>query len=464
MKLFGTAGIRLRYPEELDPVLAYKIGLAAAALGVSRLAYVVHDSRTTSPLLSLSVAAGLMAGGVDVGLVGLAPTPVAGFAAREGRALGISVTASHNPPEYNGIKLYDPGGYEFTRDLERKVEEGVESARPLGWSSAGTYFTEPRLVDEYVERLYALAQPRKREWSPLVVVDAGNGAGGGVTPRLLRMVGCRPVTVNANPDGFFPFRAPEPRKDVLEAALPLYSALSPAAIFAHDGDADRLAVLDPASGFIKQDRVIAFLMSELLEGETGVVVVSVDTGRVVDDVAERLGLRVERYMLGKTHERVKELGGAALLAAEPWKLIYPKWGPWVDGVLQAAVLAKAIVESGKPLAKLMEERGIREYPWDRRSFRVEPRGAIGAALGAALEEFGSAAGEPVKVVEIDGKRFEYEDGSWILFRASGTEPKLRIYAEAPRRERLKLLVEAAERAVKRGVERAGGRIVEVTVG
>ncbi|MCC6043636.1 MAG: phosphoglucomutase, partial [Desulfurococcaceae archaeon] len=106
MKLFGTAGIRLKYPEELTPELVFKIGNALGRLGLSSRAYIVHDTRTTSPLVSFLLAAGLMSTGVDVVYGGLEPTPVAAFKAMKEKALGVSVTASHNPPEYNGLKFY----------------------------------------------------------------------------------------------------------------------------------------------------------------------------------------------------------------------------------------------------------------------------------------------------------------------------------------------------------------------
>ncbi|WP_434731113.1 phosphoglucomutase [Thermogladius sp. KZ2Tp1] len=465
MRLFGTAGIRLRYPGEIDPVLCYRIGLAVSRLGLSREAFIVHDSRTTSHVLTLATAAGLMAGGVDVYLVGLAPTPVAAYAAKGGRGVGVSVTASHNPPEYNGLKFYDPEGFEFVRGLEKEVEEAVfnKAVTPLGWSEAGRFYTEPGLVDDYVEDLYELARPRRVAWRPVLVVDLANGAAGHVTPTLLRMMGATPLTVNANPDGFFPVRTPEPRKDVLESYIGLYSSVKPAAVLAHDGDADRLAVLDPVEGFIKQDRVIAFFIDELGGGSKGRVVVSVDTGRVVDEVAERHGLGVERYLLGKTHERVKEDPGV-VIAAEPWKLIYPRWGPWVDGVLQAALISRVVVEEGKRFAEVLKDRGIKEYPWDRRSYKLKPEEKLDAVYRRLAENLRNKFGEPLRETLIDGYRYDYDDGSWFLVRRSGTEPKIRFYIEAPSRDKLRTMVETVESEVGRTVKEYSAVVEEVTVG
>ncbi|MEZ0393872.1 MAG: phosphoglucomutase [Desulfurococcaceae archaeon] len=465
VKLFGTAGIRMKYPSELGPLLAYRIGLAVASLELSGRAVLVKDSRLSSDVLSLALAAGMAAGGCDVLMAGLAPTPVAGYAAEKLRAIGVSVTASHNPPEYNGFKFYDPEGFEFVRDLEERVEALVEGQlRERQWNEAGRLGMVD-VLEDYIDDLVEFVGSPRQKHSPTIVVDLANGSGAVATPAVLARLGARPVTVNGNVDGTFPGRPPEPRKDVLEGLMDVYSSLAPLAIFSHDGDADRLAVLDPVDGFVRQDRLIALLADAVLARRRGEVVVSIDTGKVVDLVAERHGARVTRYKLGKTHELVKSLGrGAVAMAAEPWKFIDTAWGPWVDGVLQAAVVAKILVEEGRRLSKILEERGIPDYPWDRRSYSFDPPDVRGAVYEALIEELKGALGEPAEVTEIDGTRYDYDDGSWILVRLSGTEPKLRIYAEAMDRERLSSIVSIVENIVRAAANRAGGRIAEVTVG
>ncbi len=465
-KLFGTAGIRKKYPDGVDPILAYRLGLAVSEIiGHTGTAYIVHDPRITSPTLTLSIMSGLMAGGLDAGYIGLAPTPVAAYASLWHGVVGISVTASHNPPEYNGFKFYDQDGYEFTRPLEKRIEELVEKVRPGSWEIAGDFFTAKEIIDEYIEDLVQRLAPEKRAWQPSVVVDLANGASYYVTPTVLRKLGARVYTVNSNPDGYFPARPPEPRKDVLEKFLPVYRGFNPHVILAHDGDADRLAALSPSKGFIRQDRVIAFYAAKLLMERKGLVIVSVDTGRVVDEVVERMGGKIERYVLGKTHERVKELGGSNIvLAAEPWKLIDPSWGPWVDGIWQAALIVKTVIEEGKPFDKILDDMGIPDYPWDRRSYLLEPIDKRDQVYSELVEEIHDLLGEPVNILTIDGYRFEYKDGSWILLRKSGTEPKIRLYAEAPIRERLLDIVGKVEDKLLHLVKKHGAKIIEKTIG
>ncbi len=466
VRLFGTAGVRMRYPDELDAVAAYRLGLAMGVLGLSSCSYIVYDTRVTSHVLTYAFAAGVAASGMDASIVGLAPTPVAGYAGLRRGGVGVSVTASHNPPEYNGFKFYDVEGFEFTRSLEERVEELVSgSLKAAEWSRAGRILHDSTLLDDYVEDLLEASQPSRRAWSPRVVVDCANGASYHVTPVVVRSLGGIPVTVNCSPDGYFPGRPPEPRRDVLEKLLPVYRGVEPAMVLAHDGDADRLAALDPFQGFIRQDRLLALFAKILLEERKGVVVVSVDTGRVVDEVVEASGGRLERYILGKTHERVKELGvGSVVMAGEPWKLIDTSWGPWVDGVRQAALLVKLVVERGKPLARILEEEGVPDYPWDRRSYVIDPPGARMDVYKGLVEELKSRLGEPVAVIDIDGYRFEYSDDSWILVRVSGTEPKIRVYAEARSSERLKEMVDTVGAIVKEMASRRDARIASVTIG
>lgn len=466
LKLFGTAGIRLKYPDEINPSLAYKIGLAIGSLKLSNKSIIVRDSRNTGQILSLSIALGLIAMGIDVYDIGLAPTPVAAYHARKKGGIGISVTASHNPPEYNGFKFYDIEGFEFTRNLERIIEERVDSDIKLNdWRNIGRFREEQGLLEEYIENLLINIGEVRRNWEPYIIIDIGNGSAGHVTPRVLKAIGCKPIVLNANPDGFFPTRPPEPRKDVLETYVNLRIHRDTAAVLAHDGDADRLAAIDYKYGFIKQDRLIALFATEILERRRGVIIVSVDTGRVVDEIAERYGVKIERYALGKTHERVKELGlNNVALAAEPWKLIDPAWGPWVDGVWEAALLTKIIVESGKTLSEVLDERRIREYPWFRVSYLIDPYEKRNVIYENIVEELKVMLGEPDRIIDIDGYRFEYPDESWILVRMSGTEPKIRIYGEALSIDRLREISSTVDKLFLDIVKKNNARIVEKTIG
>ncbi|MEB3851283.1 MAG: phosphopentomutase/phosphoglucosamine mutase [Desulfurococcales archaeon] len=456
-RLFGTAGIRGGYLEKVTPELAYRVGLAVAFyVGQWGSATVGHDVRTTSPLLAQLVAAGLMAGGLDAIYLGLVPTPVLAYSVPHTRSrAGIVVTASHNPPPDNGMKVFDQDGMEYTRNMEDELERlilGDDQARlHASWDRVGRLVQGSEVAEEYVRDLVEDMTVPVPRYRPVVAVDCANGAASNVTPRVLRELGARVVSLNCHPDGFFPGRMPEPRPDVLRSYTEALPSLSVEALLAHDGDADRLAMVLPARGFVKQDLLIALFAREKLKERRGTVIVSVDVGLEVEDVVESMGGRIVRAKLGKTHEKLRESPGA-VMAAEPWKLIDPEWGPWVDGVYQAAFLVRISMDEGVPLDRLIEQ--IPFYPSIRMAVRLAGDSDKEMLYRIISEKLMSGIdGEPVRVMDIDGVRVEFKDRSWVLVRPSGTERKLRVYAQATDRRRLLDIVERIRRIMSEAAEK-----------
>ncbi len=457
-RLFGTAGIRGPYLDRVSPLLAYRVGLAVARyVGGGGTVTTGHDIRLTSPLLARMVAAGLMAGGVDTLHLGMVPTPVLAYSVpHTSSRAGVIVTASHNPPPDNGLKVFQPTGMEYTERMEEELEElilGDWESLHVDWNSVGRTVEAPHLGEEYLEDLYSrfASEPRR---IPRVAVDCANGAASGYTPRLARMLGARVVSISCHEDGYFPGRTPEPRPDVLEPFLRPVGMLGAEILLAHDGDADRLAVAVPGTGFVKQDRLIALYAKLKLADRGGKIIVSIDVGRAVEDVAERYGGRVVRAKLGKTHEKLLEHPDA-LLAAEPWKLIDPSWGPWVDGIYQAALIVSQLAGAGATLEELFSD--IPDYPSVRRSYRVKEE-AKTVAVERVFEELRSRLGDKAEENTMDGLRLDFEDGSWILVRASGTEPKIRLYAEAMDRRRLEELVGEVDAIIRGSISWAESRV------
>ena len=461
-RLFGTAGIRGPYLEKVTPELAYRVGLAVAAyVGQWGSTTVGHDVRTTSPLLAQLAAAGLMAGGLDAIYLGIVPTPVLAYSVPHTRSrAGIVVTASHNPPTDNGMKVFDQGGMEYTRSMEEELEELIlgedQASLHAPWDRVGRLVQGSEVVEEYIRDLVDRASVPLPRYKPTVAIDCANGAASHVTPRVLREIGARVVSINCHADGFFPGRMPEPRPDVLRRYTESLPSLAVEALLAHDGDADRLALVLPARGFVKQDLLIALFAMEKLRERRGTIIVSVDVGLEVEEVAEKYGGRIVRAKLGKTHEKLRESPGA-LMAAEPWKLIDPSWGPWVDGVYQAALLVRISMTEGMPLDRLIEQLPF--YPSIRMSVRLASDSDKETLYGILKERIASGLdGEPVRVLEIDGVRAEFKDRSWILVRPSGTETKLRIYAQATDRRRLLDMIEKIRRLMSEAAEESNVRI------
>lgn len=441
-KFFGTAGIRGKYLELITPQLAFNIGLSYGTyLGNSGKVVVGGDVRLTTPLLKSLISSGLMVAGVDVFDLGIVPISLIGYVITKLKLKGgIYVTASHNPPEDNGFKIFNFRGSELTSSEEEEVEDILLNKKYeyVTWNKVGSYSYINYIVKDYIKDIIHKMRPDRTKLVPKIVVDTANGAASAYTPVILRELGAKVLAINSHHDGTFPSRLPEPRPDVMEPLLNVIKSTNFQFLYAHDGDGDRLAVLTARKGFIKQDRIIALFAYHKLLDKKGHIVVSIDCGNAVKDVVEKMGGKLIVYRLGKTYEKVIELGrNNVLLAAEPWKFIEPTWGLWADGVLQATYLTKIMIEEGKPLDDLLNN--IPDYPQARISIFLDNKVKHNVAK-KAMEYLESKAPPSAKIIKIDGLRVNYEDKSWILIRPSGTEPKIRVYGEALKYHQLKSMV------------------------
>jgi phosphomannomutase len=439
VRLFGTSGIRGIYPKEVTPELMLKLGLTLASYLGGRGNFLVGgDCRLTTQVLKMTLTSGLIAGGVNVFDAGLIPLPVLTYGiVKHSLSGGAYVTASHNPPEHNGVKIFDCRGLELSSEDEEVIEGLITEGKfkYVDWSSVGRYSELPGLIDEYLEDLSSRLTPKESRKKVKVVVDTANCATSLVTPKLLTNLGCEVITLNSSIDGRFPGREPEPRPDVLQPYLRFVKELNVDLFLAHDGDGDRLAVIEPTEGFIKQDRLIALMFKYKLMERSGKVVASIDCGNAVKEVVKRFNGELIISKLGKIHETLVKSN--ALIAAEPWKLIDPSWGYWIDSIYQAGLIVKIMVEEGRTLRELLSD--IPNYPQARYSIRVPQEVKLG--LYQYLRDYlMSNLPSNAEVLSIDGLRVDYEDSSWVLVRPSGTEAKVRIYAEARDLSRLKELV------------------------
>ncbi len=431
MELFGTAGIRGDVGTDVTPELALAVGRAAARDADGDPFAVGRDSRTTGSGLADAVAAGLASGGARVGRVGPVPTPALAFASRGRR--GVMVTASHNPPGDNGLKLF-ADGREYDREAERRIEDLVDAGEPPADWAAWADAEQTDVLADYRDAVVRYAGDHGADLDGLTVaVDAGNGVAALATPAVLRAAGARVVALNANVDGHFPGRASKPTAASL-GDLRRFVADGGADLgVAHDGDGDRVVFLAGDGEVIHEDTVVAALAEHFVAtagAADPVVVTTPNASARIDDRVTAAGGRVERVRLGALHEGV----AAALasgdgetdvaFAAEPWKHVHPDLGPWIDGVASAAVFARLVAGTG--LDDLLEPVAERPY----RKVGVECREAAKDAAMALVRERLPDAFPDAEVSTDHGVRLTLPDGSWILVRASGTEPYLRVYVES----------------------------------
>ncbi|WP_258083333.1 phosphoglucosamine mutase [Thermococcus thermotolerans] len=450
MKLFGTAGIRGVLWEKVTPELAMDIGRAMGTYIDGETVAVARDGRTSSVMLQSALISGLLSTGKEVLDFGLIPTPALAWGTREYGDGGVMITASHNPPTDNGIKVFNGDGTEFYVEQERELEGLVFSGsfRKAEWDEIKT--VKPTdIIDGYIGAVLDFVN---HETNLKVLYDGANGAGSVVAPYLLREMGAKVISVNAHVDGHFPGRKPEPRYENIAYLGELARELGVDLVIAQDGDADRIAVFDEKGNYINEDTVIALFAKLYVEEHSGgTVVVSIDTGSRIDHVVENAGGRVVRIPLGQPHDGIKRYG--AIFAAEPWKLVHPKFGPWIDSFVTMGLLIKLIDERGKPLSEIIREE-IPTYYLTKKNVKC-PDEFKGIALEGAYNALKEKLGDDVKeLLTISGYRFQLKDGSWVLVRPSGTEPKIRVVVEAPSERRRDELFELAYGTVRKAVEEA----------
>ncbi|WP_297498300.1 phosphoglucosamine mutase [Thermococcus sp.] len=447
-KYFGTSGIREVVNEKLTSELALRVGKALGTYLDGGMVVVGKDTRTSGEMLKSALISGLLSTGVEVIDIGLSPTPLTGFAIRlYGADAGVTITASHNPPEYNGIKVWQPNGMAYTPEMEGELEAIIDSGdfKRAPWNEIGTVRrADPR--GKYIKRALKMVE---LESSYTVVLDAGNGAGSILSPYLQRGLGNKVISINSHPSGFF-VRDLEPNAKSLSALAKTVKAMGAEVGIAHDGDADRIGVVDDEGNFVEYEVMLSLIAGYLLRKfGKGKVVTTVDAGFALDDYVKSLGGEVVRTRVGDVAVAEELAKNGGIFGGEPsgtW--IIPQWNLTPDGIFAGALVLEMIDKLG-PISELAKEvpryvtlRAKVPCPNERKTKAME------IIAREVLKTF-----EYKRLIDIDGVRIE-NDEWWILFRPSGTEPIMRITLEARTEEKAKELMEKAERLVREAIRRA----------
>ncbi|MEN6573137.1 phosphoglucosamine mutase, partial [Methanobacterium aggregans] len=300
-RLFGTFGVRRIANHELTPEFASKLAAAYGTLVKGKVA-VGGDTRTSTGMIKHAVISGLLSSGCQVFDLGILPTPAVQFAVRNYCDGGVMITASHNPPKYNGIKFVDEDGIGIAEDMEEKIEDMFFDENPdrVVWNEIGEVLENHGIVDEYIENVIERVDADAiRSANLKVIVDCGNGAACFTTPYLLRKLGCDVTTMNCQPDGFFPGRNPEPTEDNLKELIEVVKATGADLGIAHDGDADRTICIDEKGNFVFGDKTFALVEKQMLrEAGGGIIVTTVATSAAIYDIAEEYGGEVIATRVG----------------------------------------------------------------------------------------------------------------------------------------------------------------------
>jgi len=425
-RLFGTSGIRGVANIEISPRLAHEVGLSLAEkLEYGRI-LIGYDTRTSSQMLSSAIASGICGGGLNATLLGMIPTPTLAYLSKALHArAGAMITASHNPPDYNGIKLFTGEGIAYSRRLQQQIENAMRSgkSRIVNWSKIGKI----EFSDESERYLKMITDSvvLEKHWN--VVVDPGCGAASLIAPEVLRLLGCKVMSINSQADGTFPGRKPEPSPENLTELSKIVKALKADIGIAYDGDADRVVFIDERGEFIQQDRALGAFASYALKERKGTIVVPVDTSLAVEEAVLRNGGSLIRTKVGDVYVAyaVKKYG--AVFGGEPcgaW--ITPRFHLCPDGILHSVLFLKALEESGEKPSKFALR--VREYPLLRRKIACQERFKK-KAMAEIEKRLSKCLSKSAKLVRVDGLGFQIK-GGWLLIRPSGTEPILRVTVEA----------------------------------
>ncbi|UCF44936.1 MAG: phosphoglucosamine mutase [Candidatus Bathyarchaeota archaeon] len=437
-KLFGTNGIRGVANKELTPEMAVKVGSAIGTFFKKKNLLLGHDARTSGPMFARAVISGLTATGCNVFFAGMAPTPALQYAVKnhcmDG---GVIVTASHNPPHYNGIKVIWNDGIEISHEQEIEIEKiYFENKQVLAeWNELGAKHELSEVNDEYIEAIKKhidIAKIAKKHYH--VVVDAANSVGALTAPRLLRELGCKVTSINANIDGTFPGRTPEPRPENLKEIAVTVKAVGADLGVAFDGDADRSIFIDENGEVYWGDKTFALIAKYFWrKNPHAKIVTPVSSSTLIKDIAaankgEIVWTKVGSVTVSQTMKKIKaKLGGE-----ENGGVFYGPHQSVRDGAMTTALILNIMAETGERLSTLISEqpqyfieKGKVECPEDKKEKVLEK--LLEQVKGSNINTF-------------DGVKIWFEDKSAILVRPSGTEPIYRLYAEAKNQEKaLKLI-------------------------
>ena len=432
-RLFGTFGVRRTANDVLTPEFASRLAACYGTLVKGTVA-VGGDTRTSTLMLKQAVTAGLLSSGCDVVDLGILPTPGVQYAVRKYYDGGVMITASHNPPQYNGLKFLDEDGIGIPDEMDLEIERLYFDAEPdrVEFHEIGELYQNDKIIEEYVDEAVSKVDVEAiREANLKVVVDCGSGAGCFTAPYLIRKLGCDVTTLNSQPDGFFPGRNPEPIEENLQELIQVVKELNADIGLAHDGDADRTICIDEKGNFVLGDKTFTLVEKNMLkENNGGIIVTTVATSQAIYDVAEEYNGEVIATAVGDllVARKLKDEDGL-FGGEENGGLIFPDFVYGRDAVMTVAKILEIVAKEKKPLSELVAELPVYyasktkvACPDDEKEF----------VMSSIAEEIQTTTDFELDLT--DGVKILKEDG-WVIIRPSGTEPIFRCFAESDSQEK-----------------------------
>jgi len=432
-RLFGTNGIRGIYGTDLNMELIIDIAHSLATYFEKGPILLGHDGRETNEIISSVVNATLNSVGLDVISAGMVPTPCLQYCTKKMLCNGgLMITASHNPPEYNGIKPISPDGIEIPREDEIRVEEIYNSKN----FREGSYFgetTEETIIPSYIADVLNLVGVEKIKSRNLkIVMDFGNGAQARVAPYVAKKLGAHIIPMNGLIDGSFPARGSEPTIDKLGSMASMVKAMGADFGVAFDGDGDRSIFCDELGNIHWGDKTGTLLIRHLLsyKHRKSNVVCPINTSLVLEKICNELGSRVIYTKVGSVEVSREMLKRNTLLGLEEnGGFMYGFLNQVRDGCMATTLMMEMMSTYKESLSELMFSLPTTFQ------YKSKLRYANKKSIQLIVDKI-TSHGSPKKVENLDGAKIWIDDETWIMVRASGTEPLLRIYGESTDRNLL----------------------------
>lgn len=424
-RMFGTNGVRGIVNGYMNVELALRMGKAIGKHYGGSIA-LATDTRVSAEMISSAVASGLMSVGCDVLFLGVVPTPALQYYVKthDDVSGGVMITASHNPPEFNGIKCISADGTEASSWDESMVEDYYDQDVPgVDWVHVGELRNVSGAGEAYIDAVIAnVDRDAIRNAGLTVVLDCANGAAFETTPLLLKKLGVRAITLNCNAQGEFPGHNSEPTEDNLGDLMSLVPAVGANLGIAHDGDADRCVFVDDTGGYVAGDKTLALISKVILDKNNGGrIVTPVATSWLVRDVVKECGGELITTAVGSPVVARTMMNNKGVFGGEEnGGLIFPDMQYCRDGAMGIARMLESIIAFG-PLSEQ-----LKSLP---RYFTVKTKLKCPDERKAELLQYFSANAGDAKLDDTDGLKIIFENG-WVLLRPSGTEPIFRVYSES----------------------------------
>lgn len=434
-KLFGTNGIRGIFGESLTLEFIHDITLAIATFFKKGPILVGYDGRNSSPVIASVVCSALNYCGLDCSLAGLVPTPALEYATKKLQySGGIMITASHNPPNYNGIKPVAKDGVEVSREDESVIEQiYFEKKWKTNPKKLGKTNSENKVISVYIDGILSQVDCKKiRSKKFKVVVDTGNGAQAVAAPILCKKLGCKTILINQKIDGNFPARGSEPTPQNLQTLSKTVLKHKADIGVAFDGDGDRSLFCDSHGTVLSGDKSALLLADYILQKHpNSKLVTCLNSSSVAEQIATKSNSHVVRTRVGSVEVSRKMVDLGALLGYEEnGGFMYGPHNQVRDGCMTLALLLELLATKGVPL--------YHQVSLLPQSYTTKDK--VYCTKKQAIQVISQLKKEHKNYDASDGIKILFDEKNWVMIRPSGTEPIARIYAEADSQEKLDNLV------------------------